>query len=107
MKNRIRFISVLGLLSSLFIMSPANAQIDAFTFFVPYPPDLLDEQFNAAHSDNFIDIDIVTTISISVQRSRSIIYYDHWEDGLESNIFLPVQLSTEVWGDENPVNGVV
>jgi uncharacterized repeat protein (TIGR01451 family) len=106
MKNRIRFIPVLGLLSSLFIMSPANAQIDAFTFFVPYPADLLDDQFNAAHSDNFIDIDIVTTISISVQRSRSIIYYDHWEDGLESNIFLPVQLSTEVWGDENPVNGV-
>jgi uncharacterized repeat protein (TIGR01451 family) len=105
MKKRIGLIMALGLLSSLLVFAQARAQIDAFTFFIPYPADLLDDQFDAAHAANFIDDDIVTTISISVLRDGTFVYYDHWEGGLEPNLYFPVQGGTEVWGDGNLGNG--
>jgi len=108
MKERVGLIMIIGLLISLWIVSRVYAtHTDAFTFFIPYPADRLDDQFDAAQSDNFIDEDIVTTISISVLRDGSVIYYDHWEDGLESNIIAPIQSSTQVWGDGDPSNGSV
>lgn len=36
---------------------------------------------------------------------NQVIYYDHWEDGLEANIFNPVQASTLILGDGNAANG--
>ena len=34
------------------------------------------------------------------------IIYDHWEDGYETDITNPKQVTTLVWGDGNPANGV-
>ncbi|MFN8454879.1 MAG: hypothetical protein U0401_09465 [Anaerolineae bacterium] len=83
-----------------------GGQIDAFTFFIPYQTDRLDDQFNIGQtSRNLIDVDIETIISIAVQRNSSVIYYDHWEDGLEANLTNPTQASTQIWGDNNPANG--
>ena len=87
--------------------------IDAFTFFIPYPADLLDDQFDVAVNDeapnpacaDLIDDDINTTISI-VTKNGAQIYYDHWEDGMEINLASPTQASTEVWGDNDPANGI-
>ena len=36
---------------------------------------------------------------------NQVIYYDHWEDGLEANVLIPVQASTLVLGDGNVANG--
>lgn len=91
-----------------------GGRIDNFTFFIPYPADILDDQFETALSDNnppprppsLINNPIETIISIAVDREGSIIYYDHWEDGLEANLTQPTQSSTEVWGDDNPANGI-
>jgi uncharacterized repeat protein (TIGR01451 family) len=105
MKRRVGLMAGLVFLANLTLLAQVHAQIDAFTFFIPYPADLLDDQFDAAQTANFVDIDIVTTISIAVQRNGSIIYYDHWEDGLEADITSPNQPSTQVWGDGNPGNG--
>jgi uncharacterized repeat protein (TIGR01451 family) len=105
MKRRVGLIAVLAFLVNLTLLAQVRAQIDAFTFFIPYPADLLDDQFDAAQTANFVDVDIVTTISIAVQRDGSIIYYDHWEDGLETDITSPNQPGTQVWGDGNPGNG--
>lgn len=105
MEKRVGLIAVFVLVASSAIFVQVRAQINDFTFFVPYPADLLDDQFDAAQSANFISVDIVTTISIAVQRDGSIIYYDHWEDGLEAEITSPTQPSTQVWGDGNPANG--
>jgi uncharacterized repeat protein (TIGR01451 family)/MYXO-CTERM domain-containing protein len=105
MRKRVGLIAILALLASLTLLTQVHAQIDAFTFFIPYPADLLDDQFDAAQTANFIDVDIVTTISIAVQRDGNIIYYDHWEDGLEADITSPTQPGTQVWGDGNPGNG--
>jgi len=96
----------LGVLTSLFIFIQAGAQIDAFTFFIPFPADQLDDLFDAGSSVGFIDDNIVTTISIAVRRDDTVIYYDHWEDGLEVTLTSPAQTSTEVWGDGDTTNGI-
>ncbi len=105
---------------SLSIFAPTEAQvstfggsIDAFTFYIPYQVDILDDQFEFTLSDPppnrpppLFDVDIVFIISIAVDREGSIIYYDHWEDGPELNLTKPTQPSTEIWGDNNPANGI-
>ena len=37
---------------------------------------------------------------------RTQIYYDQWEDGYETNLALPTQASTQIWGDGNDANGI-
>jgi hypothetical protein len=105
---------------NLSIFAPVQAQsntfggpIDAFTFYIPYRADILDDQFEFTLSDPppdrpppLFDVDIVFIISIAIDRADSIIYYDHWEDGLEPNLTRPIQPSTKVWGDNNPANGM-
>jgi uncharacterized repeat protein (TIGR01451 family) len=96
-----------GLIVSLLFILQAHAQINGFTFYIPFPADQLDDLFNLANNDNnFIDDAIATTISISLLRNGTIVYYDHWEDGLERNLTSPTQASTRVWGDNNPSNGI-
>jgi hypothetical protein len=54
-----------------------------------------------------LTVDIQTLVSITVSTDDSIIYYDHWEDdGYESDISNPTQSTTEIWGDNDPDNGI-
>lgn len=107
MRGRVVQTAALGLLICLGNLAAAWAlEIDAFTFFIPYPADALDDQFDAANVADFSGSNIVTTISIAVLRDGSVIYYDHWEDGLEANITQPNQPTTGVWGDNDPANGI-
>jgi hypothetical protein len=106
-----------ALLSLLMLLEAAEtqAQIDAFTFFIPYPADILDDQFNEGfdftQNNNFtadlIDDDIITTIAIAILSDNTIIYYDHWENGLQENLLDSKrrQKTTEIWGDNDPSNG--
>ena len=104
--------ALLGIFGTLWFNLQAYAQVDGFTFFTPYPADLLDDQFDIANADNdFVDDVIITTISIAVQRGDTVIYYDHWEgtgtdSGLEAVLTAPIQPSTQIWGDDNPANGI-
>jgi uncharacterized repeat protein (TIGR01451 family) len=36
----------------------------------------------------------------------TIIYFDHWEDGYEADIFTPTQATTQVWGNNDPASGI-
>jgi uncharacterized repeat protein (TIGR01451 family) len=99
--------TIIGLVGSLVALEQVRAQIDAFTYFIPFPADRLDNLFDIANNDNnFIDDNIVTTISIANRRDNVIVYYDHWEDGLEVNLTSPTQASTQIWGDNDPANGI-
>ena len=101
------------ILIALIDAQDTQAQIDAFTFFIPYSADILDDQFNEGFdftqnnnfASNLIDDDIITTIAIAILSDNTIIYYDHWEDGLEKNLLDPAQDTTEIWGDGDPTNG--
>jgi uncharacterized repeat protein (TIGR01451 family) len=109
MKKRIGLMVVLGLFASLLIFTQTNAtHQDAFTFFVPYPADDLADFFRAGGQQpgGFTVTGVENIISISVLRDGSVIYYDEWEDELEPNLFVPVQPSTQVWGDGDTSNGV-
>jgi len=44
-------------------------------------------------------------ITASSSADNQVIYYDHWEDGLEADIENPVQLSTLILGDGDALNG--
>lgn len=101
------FAVVLGSLSSLLLFMQAQAQIDEFTYFIPFPADQLDNLFDVANNDNnFINNNIITTLSISIRRTGTVIYYDHWEDNPEINLTSPTQDSTLIWGDNEPANGI-
>jgi len=45
-------------------------------------------------------------IYVGVVESGTIITFDHWEDGFESNYDFSIQSSTEIWGDGDPTNGL-
>ncbi len=45
---------------------------------------------------------VVTAVASA---DNQVLYYDHWEDGLESDILTPSQGTTLVLGDSNPANG--
>ncbi|HRZ55436.1 MAG TPA: SdrD B-like domain-containing protein [Candidatus Paceibacterota bacterium] len=48
---------------------------------------------------------MTTIVTITAPASGTIIYYDHWEDGYESDMTNPQQSTTQIWGDGNPANG--
>ncbi len=109
MKKHLSFLCLalfLGGMMSFWIFIEAKAQIDFFTFFIPYRTDDLGQIFSL--NDDF-DLDpgesITETISISVHRDNTVIYYDHREDGgLEANLTSPSQPTTIIWGDGDPSN---
>lgn len=49
---------------------------------------------------------IRTVVSLTVSTDNTIIYYDHWEDGYESDLNNPTQSTTKIWGDNDPSNGI-
>ena len=64
----------LGMLGSLLIFIQVQAQIDAFTYFIPYYPDDLNAQFNVNNA--YTGTEVTQTISISILRDDTIIYFD-------------------------------
>ena len=80
----------------------------AIEFFVP-----LDEQgiFNANEKildeDTFGNVSelVETRIGIVANNDNTVIFYDHHEDGYETDLSNPVQATTEIWGDGDISNG--
>ncbi|NJN92711.1 MAG: hypothetical protein HC875_00805 [Anaerolineales bacterium] len=83
-----------------------GGRIDAFTFFIPYAAESFAAQLDAGSNSATVapNEDILTTISIAVNRSGSVIYYDQWEDTFEGDLTFPTQTTTLVWGDGDPTN---
>ncbi|MEM7583364.1 MAG: C25 family cysteine peptidase [Acidobacteriota bacterium] len=44
-------------------------------------------------------------VTATASAVNQVVYYDHWEDGFEADIFNPAQASTMIIGDGNPANG--
>lgn len=85
----------------------ARAQNVVQTFFIPFDEAEVHLALNTI--DNFqgqIGATVRSTISIVAGTTNTVLYWDHWEDGYEANLFTPTQTSTRVWGDNNPANGI-
>ena len=49
---------------------------------------------------------INSTFSILVTGDGTVIYYDQWEDGYETDLSKPTQPTTQIWGDGNDAHGI-
>ncbi len=77
------------------------------TYYLPFPENdtQLRQSLISAASSNLLTTDARTIVSISVPYPKTILYYDHWEDGYEAELENPAQSTTLVWGDGNTANG--
>lgn len=83
------------------VWGPANI---AQTFFIPIKES--DERTSlAAVGGSGVGTTLTTIISTVVTSNGTIIVYDHWEDGYETDINFPTQATTQIWGDGNLTNG--
>ncbi|MBD3790005.1 MAG: cadherin-like domain-containing protein, partial [Campylobacterales bacterium] len=102
----IRWLRAFALFS--FLSFTLSTQVFAFnvaqTTFVPLSEPNIDTSIKAIRSTGASN-SVQTIISISATSNNTIIVYDQWEDGYESNLSNPVQTSTGVWGDGNTANG--
>ncbi len=75
------------------------------SYYVPLPEADISDAFNDI-SPNPVTGSIVSQIAISVAAPNTIIYYDHWEDGYDSDVNGPNrQASTLIFGDGDVSNG--
>ena len=74
------------------------------TFLVPMEENVVHSALKGIHSGVGKELKVRTAIVPSM--TNTVIYYDHWEDGYETDLGNPVQSTTEIWGDNNVTNGV-
>ena len=75
-------------------------------FFVAIPEDELQPVLSNIESNGTVDTEIRSIISIVPGEDGTVIFYDHWEDGYEEILLSPTQSTTQIWGDNNPANGI-
>src|SRR4026209_2732870 len=77
--------------------------IDAATlvhdFYLPMPEAQIRQTFTALESNVGTTLDSI--FSVVITGEGTIIYYDQWEDGYETDIAQPAQVTTQIWGDGN------
>ena len=80
------------------------------TYFVPVPEQQVNYIFNDL--ENNVSDDIISIISMTMSRDGTLIYYDQWENGYDSNITNPTNIysignpgGTQIWGDGIDENG--
>lgn len=87
--------------------SPVSAlPVPVFTMYVPFEDQQVSDGLESIFGPGGNFDDTVSTIDITAAADDSIIYWDHWEDGYETEIYNPaVGSSTQVWGDNDNSNG--
>jgi IgGFc binding protein len=77
------------------------------TFYIPFPESsMFTDFFFPIRPDRSVG-PVVSLISASISTDNTVIWYDHWEDGFDSDATNATTRSktTEVWGDGNATNG--
>ncbi len=86
---------------------PCSEASKSKTFYLPFPEDdvFLRNSLLAAADVDYLSDTVRSIVSIKIPYPGNIITYDHWEDGYEDDISIPLQESTEIWGDGIIENG--
>jgi hypothetical protein len=84
-----------------------TAQAD-YDYYIPMPEEQIHTSLKVCTDarNRSLSNHINTVISIVATDDNIIIYYDHWEDGMEWIITSPISSSTQIWGDGNNANGI-
>ncbi|HBE54365.1 MAG TPA: hypothetical protein DDW76_37865, partial [Cyanobacteria bacterium UBA11369] len=81
------------------------------TYFVP----LREQDVNYIFNDleNTVSNGIISVISMTMSRDGTLIYYDQWENGYDTDIANPTNIysatnlgGTQIWGNNNPLDGI-
>jgi len=73
-------------------------------FYLPMPEQQIYQANSAIVSGTASTI--ASTFSIVVTSDGTVIYYDQWEDGYETDLGNPAQPTTQIWGDGNDAHGI-
>src|SRR5580698_6096219 len=73
-------------------------------FYLPMPEAQIYQANNTIISGTGSAID--STFSIVVTGNGTVIYYDQWEDGYETDLSNPAQSTTQIWGDGIDAHGI-
>ncbi|OYU65331.1 MAG: hypothetical protein CFE22_14410 [Cytophagaceae bacterium BCCC1] len=86
---------------------PCSEATKSKIYYLPFPENtnFLRKSLWSAGSVSYLTDTVRTVVSIKIPYPGNIITYDHWEDGYETNISIPNQVSTEIWGDGITNNG--
>lgn len=101
MKNILR--SVFSMLLFLAAIG-SNAQVPSYVYYVPLPEQQIHNAFTVLYGGTGTTYH--TVVSIVPSESNIVIFYDQWEDGYEPTVGVKTQASTQIWGDNNPANGI-
>ena len=82
-----------------------NGPLPMQTFFLPLPEQsIFDTMFKVINSAN-LKAPVESMFSVSVSVDKTVVWYDHWEDGYELDVLNRTQTTTTVWGDGDASNG--
>src|SRR5580692_10430275 len=73
-------------------------------FYLPMPESQIYQANNTIIGGTGSAID--STFSIVVTGNGTVIYYDQWEDGYETDLSNPTQSTTQIWGDGIDAHGI-
>ncbi len=94
-------------LAAVFLLTTIGAALGAALvqdFYLPMPEAQIYQANTAIVSGT--GSTIASTFSIVVTGHGTIIYYDQWEDGYETDLSQPTQPTTQIWGDGNDAHGI-
>ncbi len=84
-------------------MAAAPYPAPVITGYVPLEPDATRQTMLSANSGAGTTLDF--TVGITNAGAGAVMYYDHWEDGYETDLTNPTQTTTQVWGNGDPADG--
>ncbi len=104
-----RFLALLLAMAAVASKAAPVAQV----FFIP----ITEDEVYRHYTDLNLPVDyarnITCTIAIAPAFAGTIVYYDQWENGFETDISNPANIwsssnpgGTQIWGDNNPANGI-
>ncbi|HWF19313.1 MAG TPA: hypothetical protein VG754_08595, partial [Verrucomicrobiae bacterium] len=100
-RNLAQLLAVIFCMASIF---GARANNLVQEFYLPMPEAQIAQANNSIISGTGSTIS--STFSIIVTGSGTVIYYDQWEDGYETDLANPTQSTTQIWGDGNDAHGI-
>src|SRR5580698_7964886 len=95
---------VLAAVFLLFTLGMARGSTLVQDFYLPMPEAQISQANNSIVSGSAGTVS--STFSILVTGDNTIIYYDQWEDGYETDLSNPTQSTTQIWGDGNDAHGI-
>ena len=88
------------------VYDPCADATESHIYYLPYPENEARIALDSSSSVALASNNIRTIISLRIPYAGTIVIWDQWEDGYETNIINPTQSTTLVWGDGNPFNGI-